>query len=860
MAVKGTLDLNYYGFTGDSSKYLVKWNSTDPTVASVTKDGIVLARKAGLTTIQLSLISLYENKTITAVPVALQVGATVPVATPTTAPAATPTTAPVATPTTAPVATPTAVPTVAPSIIPTVTPTVTPEPTSAPATYKVKVETDSCFLVTFNRAVDYEREDIEVFQLISVGNTPYEYSWDIDKVELNSTGTELRIYSEDTFENGVYLLRVNGEKDGVRIPVNIGTVNKIVLSYECLGKENAAYACVTDDDEDLDIPVNLSYQLYYNDINVTETYMEEYNDIEYEIVSAKNKDSFSISGDSIYFYEPNERLTLRAKYYYTDANGREKELNSAPITIVPKDLGDYTILAPQQEWTIVHNDFEGKIDWSNPVHSVVAGEDNYKIVALIADNYGNKYSTDERGVDTANGIYSIEDETQLFYKKDYAVKFATEMESEFFVFPDGELFTYQKVNKAVASITLEYSDNYGNERTKNIGVCSINILSERKLDEIVVKDEHKSITLATNALQGFEERFCEIDVPIQLYDQYDEPWKGDYDLELSCSIEDVDDAIHAGVGASLEGNVLHINAMELKEVTKRDKVTLVVKETESGAKVSISVSLKTPTTSNGSIQVTSWKLNADNVAITFDSDNLYNSKNEAVIELFKLSKNNIEVGLEKGNVYLLDEKNPKFDVEDDYKVGDYYMLITNPDGDVVEEAASSDDLGVWVDEDEGAVKVNLTSLSSGLMLDFLESGKYSVTVYKITNVTEKRVVTDKESTTFTVTDDTKDVTYKTMRGTKTEIDVNSQYDVESVKEIVAELIVFRLGDSTWSDLTANMITDAKFRYKEAGDETFIIVQSVEFAVPVNGKDENVLTYSRTVNKGLNKSIRVGVDD
>ena len=605
MEVRGTMDLNYYGFKEDASKYLLKWTSTNPTVASVTKDGVVLAKKAGLTTIQLSFTNLYKDEVFYAVPVAVQIGsvAATPTVAPTKAPTVAPTKAPTVAPTQAP-AKPTVKPTQAPTPTVTVTPeypSVTPNPTVLPVKYSVTIESDSCLLVNFNDKVEYAREDIESFKVIAVGNSSYEDDYDkIKKVELNKTGTELRIYSDGAFENSAYILRIGGETEGTKFTVNVGAPNRLVISYECLGKENTAYACKTEDDDNLDIPVNLSYKLYYNTIEITEDY--EAIDIEYEVISISSEDNVEINGDSIYFYEPNERVVLRANYVYENANGREQELTSNTVVISAKSLGDYAIQTPQIAWTIVHKDFEGKIDWNEPVHEVVASEDDYKIVALIADNYGNKYATDERGVDPENGIYSIDDDTQLFAKKGYMVQFLAEMEDKFFVFPDGELFTYQKVDHAFASLKLSYFTNNGTEKTKNIGTFDIEILPERELDKISVADDKKSISLTTQALPGFEERFCETDIKIELFDQYGEPWTGEYELEVTANISDVTDAIDSGRAAVLNGNVLHINAEEIDAVTTRSSVKFTVKEIESGAKVVITVNLESPKVSNGQIQ------------------------------------------------------------------------------------------------------------------------------------------------------------------------------------------------------------------------------------------------------------------
>lgn len=842
MNVKGTLDLNYYGFTGDASQYFCKWTSTDPTVASVTKDGVVLATKNGLTVIQLTLINLYKDEILHAVPIAVQVGSTTAV---TPMPTVAPTTVPVPTVTPNPWA-----PTATPIPIPTVTPTVAPVVT--PGDYTVKVEADNVLLVTnFNKALDLDRGDIELHKIVTVGSYSVEDSWDIMKTELNAAGTELRIYSNTVFENGTYVLRINGETTGKTFPINIGTVNKIKVSYECMGKQNVAYACETEDDY-LDIPVNLSYQLYYNDINVTESYATN-GYIEYEVISMTDEDEIDMDGDSIYFYKPNERVVLRAVYVYDDANGREKELTSSAIAIQAKDLGDYTVTSPQVEWTIIHEDFEGKIDWENPVHSVVAGEDNYMLVALIADNYGNKYATDERGVDVANGIYSTEDETQLFAKKGYSVTFNAASD-DFVILPDGGLFTYQQVKRAVVSLELCYTDDYDNDKTRNIGAWNINILAERELDKITLSEN--SVTLATNALSGFENRFCKAEIEISLFDQYGEPWKGDYDLELSSTTSKVNNALGSGDIAYLEGTTLYIDAKELSEITT-SSVKFTVEESESGAKATVNVTLKTPTTSGGEIQVNSWSAEAEDVAITFDADNKYDTTREAVIEIFQTTKNGVKVGLESENVYLLDDKNHKFDINDFYTIGDYYVVVIGPDGKVVEEAGvNGDGLGVWLDKNQHCIKVNLTAPESGMMLEFLASGKYTVKVTKITNITSTRVVTDTETINFTVKDETKEIAYKTKRSGKTSLDVEDANDLDSVKDIVAELMVFTIDGSTWSDMNAQMITDVDF--KLVGKE-YVFIRSVEFAVPVDGKDAYALTYRREV-KGINQSIRIGVDE
>lgn len=866
MEVKGTMDLNYYGFTGDSSKYFCKWTSTDPTIASVTKDGIILAKREGLTVIQLSLINLYKDEVIDAVPVVIQVGGnTVVTATP--VPTATPTSTPTPTVTPVPTKVPTATPTATPypclptsTPVPTTTPTVTPEPTTAPASYRVTVESDTVLLVNFSRPVDYEREDIELYKVITYGTYTVESLYDdIDKVELSKDGTQLRIYSDSIFENATYNLKIDGDTNGTKFIVNIGTPNELVVTYECLGKEGKAYACETEDDY-LDIPINLSFKLLYGNIDVTETYSSN-GSISYSIISSDDKYNIDIDGDSIYFTNPGWGYFL-ASYTFQDDKGNDRELTHR-FKIEAKDIGNYTIEKYPVEWTIVAEDFDGKIDWENPVHSIVAGDDDMKFVAKFSDNYGNTYVTDDCGADEANGIYSITDETQLFAKKGYSVRFSSDS-TDFVILDDGGIFTYQQVKNPVVKLDLVYENDYGDEKTSNITVWQFTIRKERELNKIVASES--SVTLATNALEGYEERFCEADIEIEMYDQYGDIWTGDFDFELSCTNNSkVDKALGSDDVASLdeETGILHINAKGIKELvgSSTSSITLRIKEIESNATTTVSVKLRTPATSNQMIKVDEddWSIAAEDVAITFDKENQYNITQEAVIELFQVSTNGIEVGLVDSNlIHLLDDKNPDFKKVDEYEVGHYYVVITGPDGKVVPVADNTfSDLGAWIDEDESCIKINLTARESGMMLEFLDSGKYTAKVYKVTKISSTKAVTDPDSVTFTVTDELKDIAYKTKRSGKTTLDGTS---LESVKEIVDELLIFTIDGTTWSDMDAEMIENVD--YKPIGDEDdpdYIFIRSVEFAVPVDGKNANALTYRRVV-KGINLSIRVGVDE
>jgi len=280
---------------------------------------------------------------------------------------------------------------------------------------------------------------------------------------------------------------------------------------------------------------------------------------------------------------------------------------------------------------------------------------------------------------------------------------------------------------------------------------------------------------------------------------------------------------------------------------------------ESGTSTSITVKLETPSTSNDKIKVEDdWSVAAKDVSINFEGTNMYKGTQSAVIELLQLSTNGVEVGLiDTDKIHLLKSRDHKFDYDDraEYIIGDYYMLITGPDGKVVPEGSSSD-LGVWIDPTDNCVKITLTS-PTGDMIDFLDSGKYTVKVYYIKDITNTRIVTTPDTISFTVTDDTKEVVFKTLRSGKTSLDGT---DLESVKEIVAEQMVFTIDGTVWADLDAEMIE--KVTYKPIGDEynpQYVRITAVEFNVPVSDDEENIYYY-RSVVKGLKSLIRVGVEE
>lgn len=827
-------------------RYEFDWTSTDTGVATINSSGVITPKAPGLTVICLSVKKVFSGEIMQATPIALLVtekGAYVPTVIPT------PTSNPLATVTPAPTNKPAATSTPIPSVIPTAT--VTPVPSDAYTPYTVKLESDRSILLTFSSKVDYNITDITLYKLITAGNAVVPVKCEIANVTADSTGKLLQVTSVNPMSNGdKYLVKAGtADTEGTTFNVYIGEPNRMEITYECLGKEGVAYAY--DDVAAIDVPVNLSYRLYYGTIDVTDTYSDR-GYITFDFVSNQYYENVSLSGNTLTFYAPNVSTVIAGKFTYYADNGNPKEINTT-VYVRSAKLPAYGISRVVSTTIIDTNDTSlTKIDWDKTTNQIVANSEESKVVALIADTYGNYYTTDERGVDKSKKIYSINDTEQLFYKCGYGIEFSAADQNQILIAPDGTMYPIKATNNAVILVTLTNNGLNGvGNANKNIGAYQIKVLEESKLTSLTF--EKTGVTLATSALVGYENRFCTTDVKILLKDQYGNKWNGYYDLELSSTITDVNNALDGSsyAPARLDGNTLHIDATNIKRVTNRASVSFVITEKSTNRKATITVKLQTPTAVNNSISVNGWSLGLQDSKIVLGDQDNDELAQYVTIESFKLSNNGVKVGL-YDDLKILETSNYSFTTSNCH-ADEIYVLVKGPDNKVVAAAENENTIGVYVDEVNHCVKVNVAApeTSGSLIQKLLPAGTYSITATRIINV---GTVVQKATQTvnFTVVDNTKDVTFRSLKSISTPLTVSGNNDLAGAKAIVESVLNFNLGGEAWTTMNANMITNVT--YVKNGNKLFI--KKVEFAVPINSNELYTMSYKKTCE--VNKTITIGV--
>ena len=833
-----------------AGRYTCEWSSTDTSVAKINEKGEITTVAPGLSVIQLTVTKAITGKKFETTPIALLVqgeGA----AAPTVKPVATPTTKPAATPTTAP-----SVPTATPMATPVATPTTAPVGTNVP--YTVKLVSERSIEVTFAEKVAWKLEDVKLEMVYKAGSQIGYTPWQVADISWDVTGTKMTIDAAVNFMNNQqYRVSFGTADTGKIFNVQLGAPNRIEISYNCMGQENKAYAY--DDALGLDVPVNLTYRLFYGNIDVTDTYKNRGNGVIFEIVNENYINDISLNGEVLNFYQANTSAVVRATFEFQNDSGKDIKL-TATENIRASKLPQYSVLGVVNWALIDTRNVTAPVEWKSTLEVIANSEAamSAKVVAMLADSYGNYFVTDERAVDTAKKIYSVNDANQLFAQMGYVVEFRAANPNVIYIGDDGSMYAYQQTTTDVVAKVISNNAN-GVAVGRDIGACKINVRAESKLTSITA--DKTSVTLATTALPGYEDRFCKTSVKILLKDQYGNEWTGDKSLNVSCTIKNINDALDGSSSApayiDTDGTTLHINALAIKAIASNSTGNINFKVTEANTNktVNITVKLQKPVESNGSITVNNWSLGLENSQITLGEMDKDAVTQSADIEVYRTSGSNIKVGL-YDNLHILETTNFNF-TNTNCSEGEVYILVKGPDGKVVPQADNDSALGVYLDNAANCVKVNVSApmASGSLYLESLKPGKYTVTATKIISTSNGTYArTETRSTTFTVTDNTKNVTFRSVKNGETSLSVYGTNDQNGAKAIVESTLTFNLGDEHWTTMNANMISNVEYKLMNNGD---LIIQKVEFAVPVNESEAYSMSYKKEC--VVNQVIKTGVN-
>ncbi len=779
-----TVDLNFYGVTNwTAGKYACTWTSTNTAVATVDKMGVVTPVAAGTTEVTVAIVDKATGVALNVVPVSITV----------------------------------------------------PEST-ANLSYTVAQVSDITANLTFEGEISLKASDIS---LSRVYDGDIEVAWPIEEVKMNGNVVTIKPYV--AFADGdKYIVRVGSADEGHPFTTSIGAVDQIAVSYKSLDKTGKAYTNGEDGDE---ITITLSARLYSKGVDVTNVYGTD--DIVYTLLTDNDNISIDEYSGTVVFYREKVAATVVATYTYMDAEDNEKTVKT-PVVMISELAPKYAVTGVKA-WTIVKEGQESKIDWNKTVHSIAAYDDSaaeYHIVALITDNYGYTYVTDARAKKENDKIYAMDgtndnEDANKFYNEGYFVEFSSANVEKMLVDSTGYLATYTAASVPVILSLHNEESERENYFVRNISALPVTVQAARTINRVTV--DNNSLQLVTNG------DYTTGSAKVKVYDQYGEPWGADVVLDVTASIEAVQDANVCTEVEYLANNkegVITLDGKTIKVVSgSKNSLSFTIKEKSSGKSTTLKVALKNPKQDEeGNVVVTSSSVAAENVdqMIKKEADG---TTKFASVNFYEMS-NSYKVGLDS-NITLvttssaLDVQKPAEGTEGPKK-GDKYLVIYNPDNKIVGASASGSALGV-VNNEDGSFNVVVAAADENGVMQYAPTGTYTVKVLEIKDFNNRGMATWKTRQTvkFTVTNTSNDVEFKKQNAIST-----SQADIAN---IVKDTLSFTLGGKDWNYRVED-IEKVDYRYK--GD--YVIILSVTFKVPLNGSDDNVGYLKKvSVNKPVN---------
>ena len=854
--VKGSsLCLNCYGLPSSTKTTEYVWTSSDLKVVTVDNTGKVTAKNQGSAEIQATIKDLATGIIYEASPITITVQSkagiiSVPTPKVTLTPKPVITTVPKLTLT--PSVTKVPAVTIKPTSTPTPEPTLTstPVPTDIPEKLEMEIDiiADDTIRLKFNQPVKFTEKDI----CVSDSNySTVDDSFDIKDTIYNAESTEFDIVLEDYLANSMYYyikIYDNDEKElfSRSILTHFYEPTEVRLTYTSLGDENKAY--VSDKSiVGIDANTALGVRLFSNGIDVTNTY-EYWGDIEYSLVDASS-DDVEFLGTEIIFNKSGETAVVVAQYTYWGNNNQDTTIVSEPVVIESEKHAPYSI-TQIIDWAVIEEDSQANINWDNPERCrLIAGDDvPYRVVALIADNYGTVYATDERGVDESKGICSIDDYTKPLAASDYNIAFEGTENSTYFISEDGELDIFFKDSKAVIELqTVMY-----NNRRSTFGAIELKIDAPREPEKLLADTD--KVIVSTDSLNGYIEDVCVRGVQLTLQDQYGNIWEGERFYSISTSNSDIKNIVDSLV--SIRDNEVIFDGVAIRQHTDRSNITFTIRENISKEEVKVSLMLQDPQYDvNGDVVVSSFVLDQEQTVdiVTAKEDSRQNYR-LIPINVYKASRSDVKVGVYTENIYLTDSINLSLSASS-CKEGDVFVAVIGPDGKAVQNLSSEDvyGTGLRINTETGRVELILAAQTYSWDSDLyaiLPTGTYTVQVIYVKSNDGNRVKTTKKTTKINVVNSASQAVFESVKSTVIDTYID---DTDDVKEVVADLFLIKINNKLWTDLDVSNIVDVEYSMYRNG----ITIRNVKLKVPFDIEDSDGSGYEQVIQ--INRAFQIDVD-
>ena len=800
--VGATVDYRYKGAPKNYKELDPTWASSDETVATVDKNGLVTTLKAGETVISISLSNGQKGE------VTLTVG-------------------------------------------------------EIANTYTVKQINHNKVVLTFVESVDFTADDVtvnklfdgeEVFwpiQNVKVAGNTIEFETYVNYED----GEEyiVRVGAED--EGTTYTTTIG---DVTSVKLAYGTTKNALgdIVYP-----NKAYTNGEDGD---DLTVYLSAQLYNKaDVNVTKYYTTD--DVVFDLAEDNEDIMLDNYSGEMTFYKVGVAGVITATYTYYDEEGVQHDIRSAATPVVSEKAPAYGI-KKIDGWALVAEDEDNywDINWNN--HEIKAEDDARKgqyIVVKFTDTNGNQFITAPSDTFAALpwGMYYADDANYDFADKGNYLTFVSSNTNKLLVSEyDGEVTTADKAKVAVILSLHNYDSEKEDFFVKNVSAFQVNVAAKRKVSSVALNKNSTTVITASN-----EPGFTQTKVEAYVLDQYGDKWYENTSLKFSTTVEGapaIENATYKAADGKAEFTVDGAWFTDLNKQT----VNYTVQELKKYNTTTLKVVVKNPKYDATDIKVTSYTLSVGDTDMTgYDWDKWSTDDKTAKVNYFELS-NSIEVGHKNNVTLIASAGALVIPEGTAAKGAQYVVIYDSNGNVVPASGSGvsvvNGQSAYVVEVQSGQYEVRVAEKNSNGIMSYAPTGTYTAKVLEIRDFNKGvAVFKTKYDKTFNVFNNNQYPVLKkqekvdvsvTLAAADFEGKTYEQKMAAAIKKVVKEAFSMKLRGNDWGYAVGDI---AKVDYKINEGTNSVIIRSVTFNVPLtsgNGCYQYKLTLNRAVDVELVK--------